>query len=255
MPAQAAAANTDTNGKITSAYYQDRGDGTSNWQHVTRVFDGGDVTLGSKADTGSTATDTTSVSVVAILKGIGIRLASALTSLTSIITQLSVGASAVLKAEDAAHVTGDAGVQMLAVRTDTAAALAGTTGDYTPLQTDALGAARVVDAVAVKVGVLTNTSTTALAASLVVKASAGTLFGLQGYSTTAGFLLIHNTTSLPADGQVPVVSFPIEANKPFSLDSGVYGRAFATGITVVFSSTGPTKTIGGSVMWVDVQYI
>lgn len=44
------------------------------------------------------------------------------------------------KAEDAAHSSGDTGVMALGVRSDTLAALAGTTGDYTPFQCDALGA-------------------------------------------------------------------------------------------------------------------
>lgn len=43
------------------------------------------------------------------------------------------------KAEDAAHSSGDGGVQILAVRKDTAEALAGTAGDYAPLEVDALG--------------------------------------------------------------------------------------------------------------------
>lgn len=47
------------------------------------------------------------------------------------------------KAEDAAHTSGDVGVMALAVRNDTAAALAGTTGDYIPLTTDDLGNLRV----------------------------------------------------------------------------------------------------------------
>ncbi len=45
--------------------------------------------------------------------------------------------------EDAAHTTGDTGTMALAVRKDTAAALAGTDGDYTPLITDANGALHV----------------------------------------------------------------------------------------------------------------
>lgn len=44
------------------------------------------------------------------------------------------------KAEDAAHASGDVGVMMLGVRSDTLAALAGTTGDYTPPQMNATGA-------------------------------------------------------------------------------------------------------------------
>lgn len=44
-----------------------------------------------------------------------------------------------VKAEDAAHSSGDKGIPALAVRKDTAAALAGTDGDYTPLESDASG--------------------------------------------------------------------------------------------------------------------
>lgn len=47
------------------------------------------------------------------------------------------------KAEDAAHTTGDVGVMALVVRVDSAAALAGADGDYSPLQVDANGALRV----------------------------------------------------------------------------------------------------------------
>lgn len=43
------------------------------------------------------------------------------------------------KAEDAAHTSADVGVMALAVRTDTAAARAGTDGDYIPLIVDASG--------------------------------------------------------------------------------------------------------------------
>ncbi len=43
-------------------------------------------------------------------------------------------------AEDVAHVSGDVGVMSLAVRNDTLAALAGTDGDYAPLQVNADGA-------------------------------------------------------------------------------------------------------------------
>jgi hypothetical protein len=46
-------------------------------------------------------------------------------------------------AEDAAHVSGDAGIQSLAVRNDSDTSLAGTTGDYTPLQVDSNGYLKV----------------------------------------------------------------------------------------------------------------
>lgn len=45
-----------------------------------------------------------------------------------------------LKQEDSAHVSGDAGTPVWAVRNDTLAALVGTDGDYAPFQVDASGA-------------------------------------------------------------------------------------------------------------------
>ena len=47
------------------------------------------------------------------------------------------------KAEDAAHATGDVGVMALAVRQDSPAALAGASGDYIPLTTNAQGSLRI----------------------------------------------------------------------------------------------------------------
>ena len=59
--------------------------------------------------------------------------------------ELSVGdieveLESITHAEDAAHASGDDGIMPLAVRNDTLAALAGTDGDYAPLQVDAAGA-------------------------------------------------------------------------------------------------------------------
>lgn len=53
-------------------------------------------------------------------------------------------ATALGKAEDAIHADGDVGVMMLAVRKDSATALAGTDGDYAPLEVDAAGRLHVV---------------------------------------------------------------------------------------------------------------
>lgn len=55
-------------------------------------------------------------------------------------------ATALGKAEDAAHTSGDVGVMMLSVRQDAAAALGGTDADYQPLVTDANGRLHVLDA-------------------------------------------------------------------------------------------------------------
>lgn len=67
--------------------------------------------------------------------------ANTIGSLASITTSVVPGTAATNlgKAEDAAHASGDTGVFALAVRTDTAAASSGTTGDYEALHTDANG--------------------------------------------------------------------------------------------------------------------
>jgi len=58
----------------------------------------------------------------------------------ALFVNVATGAADLGKAEDAVHASGDTGVQILAVRNDTLAALATTDGDYAPLQVDANGA-------------------------------------------------------------------------------------------------------------------
>lgn len=67
---------------------------------------------------------------------------STVTNVATIGTSVTPGTAAANlgKAEDAAHTSGDVGVFALAVRTDTAAASSGTTGDYEALHTDSVGA-------------------------------------------------------------------------------------------------------------------
>lgn len=161
--------------------------------------------------------------------------------------------------EDAAHTSGDAGFMALAVRKDTAAVSSGATGDYEPLQTDSLG--RLRTAPDSRIGTLLNARTTALAERQLVKASAGTLFGFQGYTADDGFIQVHADADGTLSGGaqalevIPVID-PTGggAGAPFSMDFGRYGLAVATGITIAFSSTGPTYTAGGAQMFVSAQY-
>lgn len=101
-----------------------------------------------------------------------------------------------------------------------------------------------------------NATTVAYAASLVVKAGAGVLYGLTGYNSkgSAQWIQLHDAAALPADTAVPVVTFTVATVANFSLDFGVYGRAFTSGIVICNSSTGPTKTIGSADCWFDLQF-
>jgi hypothetical protein len=73
------------------------------------------------------------------------KITSATATTSSAVTSVipGTGATNLGKAEDAAHTTGDTGVMLLAVRNDSGSALAGTTGDYIPLTTDANGNLRI----------------------------------------------------------------------------------------------------------------
>jgi hypothetical protein len=124
MPLQPAALHTDSDGKRTSAVYEDDGAGTDRWLLWIR-----DAVLGDRDDAAVTDPATTATAM-SVLKGL--------------LTLLRVSAAGIGKAEDAAHASGDTGIMPLAVRRDTAAASSGTTGDYEPLQTDSLGRLRIV---------------------------------------------------------------------------------------------------------------
>jgi hypothetical protein len=102
-----------------------------------------------------------------------------------------------------------------------------------------------------------NSTSTAYEASRVIKGSAGVLVGLVGYnsSTSAQFIHIYDSATLPADGVAPTVIIFAPAQSNFVLDyKNADARFFTNGIVIGNSSTGPTKTIGAANCWFDVQF-
>lgn len=107
------------------------------------------------------------------------------------------------KAEDAAHVSGDTGVMMLAVRKDTAAALATTDADYIPLIVDASGRLHVLDQ---------NSAAIKTAVELIDNAVAGTelqvdvVAALPAGTNAIGKLAANTGVDI---GDVDVTSLPV----------------------------------------------
>jgi hypothetical protein len=102
-----------------------------------------------------------------------------------------------------------------------------------------------------------SAASTALEASHVIKAGSGRLYQLVGVnnSTSAQYIQVFNSTTVPADTTVPILVAYVPGNSNFSWDFGAIGRYFSTGITVTNSSTAATKTIGSANCWFNAEYL
>ena len=88
-------------------------------------------------------------------------------------------------------------------------------------------------------------STTVASSSLIVKATTGSLYSFTVTAgSSAGYVMLFNSVTVPADGTVtPVYCFPVAANSTFSQSYGGTPVALNNGIVIVFSTTGCfTKT-------------
>ncbi len=112
------------------------------------------------------------------------------TTLDSIETEIQ----SITHAEDAAHVSGDSGVMSLAVRADSDGSLAGTDGDYAPLQVDSNGKLKVAADIAAT-GDEQYVVTDALAAAgdgiATITAAATPWITVASYSHTSGTAYVY----------------------------------------------------------------
>lgn len=236
--------NEDVNDKLTSARWNET---DSRWEMDVVIVEGDPSStavatgVGAPADAAVT-NPTSSGSIIALLKGL--------------LTNLRVHATGLMKLEDAAHASGDAGIAVWAVRKDTAAVSSDTTGDYEPFQTDSSGRLRTL-AKRDPTDALSLVHMAAAANAQIVKASAGTLHSIVGYIVSGedGWLQVHDAVSAPAESAVPELTVPFFASaqaQPVNIP--LPGHVCGTGITLVWSLTGPTKTIGAAKMMVVAYY-
>lgn len=112
-----------------------------------------------------------------------------------------------------------------------------------PAGTNTIGNVQVYPTTTATAG-LVPVSTAALASALTLKGAAGNLYSVNLVTgASAGYFMLFNATTAPADGAVaPVKVWQVAANSERAIDFPVPIR-LTTGATLVFSTTGPfTKT-------------
>lgn len=89
-------------------------------------------------------------------------------------------------------------------------------------------------------------SSAAQEASAIVKAAKGGLIGffMHNGNVAQRFLQVFDSATLPADGAVPVFSFPVAPSAVFIPTMPGISMPFQKGIVVCTSTTFLTKTIG-----------
>lgn len=139
------------------------------------------------------------------------------------------GATNLGKAEDAAHSSGDVGVQVLAVRQDTPAASSGTDGDYEPLKVSG-GGLWVRDLAA---GYSIFRSIDLDESEEDVKTSAGTLHGwfMHNAHTATLFVKFYNATAAntTVGTTTPILTVPMPAGSSANVEFSK-GITFATAL-------------------------
>lgn len=101
-----------------------------------------------------------------------------------------------------------------------------------------------------------SAQTTAVASSLTAKTSAGNCYGFNVLSgASAGYFMLFNSTSAPADGAVtPFKVYKMAADTSLGIHWDV-PRRFSTGITGVFSTTGPFTKTASATAFIGIDYV
>lgn len=82
------------------------------------------------------------------------------------------------------------------------------------------------------------------------------VYGFTVYNSkgSAQYLNVFDASTLPANGAVPLFSWPLAANNGVGFDFAPTGRQFQGGLVLCNSSTDATKTIGSADCFFDVQF-
>jgi len=102
-----------------------------------------------------------------------------------------------------------------------------------------------------------QSSTTRVLANQFIATGYLRVYNISVFSSNAAsqFVLMFDATTLPADGAVPIMAFPITASGNLGLYYGSLGRLFQRGLVLCTSSTSTTKTVNATsdCLW-DVEY-
>jgi hypothetical protein len=189
------------------------------WQATqpVSIADGSDTTLGFKADAKSTATDTTAVSLMAVLKQVS----------ASVQTLVSTGAP----------INGGTGTVFLAAGTTSSNAISATS------------AASGVSTVSRIVSAAASTNATS------AKASAGRVYKITGYNAAAAvrYIKVYNKASAPTVGtDTPVITEALAPSSKFTIDVAAdIGFYFSTGIAYALT-TGSADADTGALTAADI---
>lgn len=97
---------------------------------------------------------------------------------------------------------------------------------------------------------------TSVCSNLVLKASSGNLYsGNLTSGASAGYVMIFNATSAPADGTVtPAYCSVLSANSTWNMANTPIPALFSTGITIVFSTTGCFTKTASATAFISGQF-